>query len=321
MKYSLSNDYYLLVDRDLLIQNFSDNVASVWVKQYTGNLKKGRDLKPLIPAEIRNDVINLHKNCLIYGEHLCFEHMLIISKDKAAHISVTLSPVRIDKVKQYVQITIKNQMTDHSSMFDPKDALSKYAFFTSHRLRGPLTNIMSIAGNLNSLKDSEYEISQLKDLLKDIRDQAEILDQTIYTLNGLITKDIGQSQQRELSGQIIGTIFLIDDDPFVNKLHEKMIHNNWPHILVKSYINGENALNDLSKYTPQLIMLDINMPGINGWQVLNALEYADTDVDVIMLSSSIDPTEREKAFGFKNVKHFLTKPLLSPQLDSILPKD
>lgn len=63
-----------------------------------------------------------------------------------------------------------------------------------------------------------------------------------------------------------------------------------------------------------LIFLDINMPGMNGFQFLEAFEALCaagwTRPPVIaMLTSSPDPTDRERAFSFKSVRDYLIKPI------------
>jgi CheY-like chemotaxis protein len=60
-----------------------------------------------------------------------------------------------------------------------------------------------------------------------------------------------------------------------------------------------------------LILLDINMPGMNGWQFLDILNKMkiSKNVFVIMVTSSIDCYDKEKADTFSNVIDFMEKPI------------
>ncbi len=72
-----------------------------------------------------------------------------------------------------------------------------------------------------------------------------------------------------------------------------------------------------------LILLDINMPGMDGFAFLREFEAqrtvsaAKTPV-VVMLSSSPDPHDRERAFGFGCVRDYVTKPVSVDALQQLL---
>lgn len=70
-----------------------------------------------------------------------------------------------------------------------------------------------------------------------------------------------------------------------------------------------------------LILLDINMPGMSGFDFLRAYEAAAArqhTPSVVMLSSSADPSDRRSAEGFGSVRGFVTKPLASGQAQGLI---
>lgn len=83
--------------------------------------------------------------------------------------------------------------------------------------------------------------------------------------------------------------------------------------------------NDIEIEKPLVILLDINMPKINGFEFLDYFDTLDEkfrkNVIIYMLSSSVDPSDKEKANSHKHVKGFLTKPFKIDELDQYLKED
>ncbi len=72
---------------------------------------------------------------------------------------------------------------------------------------------------------------------------------------------------------------------------------------------------------PELILLDINMPEMDGWQFLESLiklrPNFDKETAVYIVTSSIALSDREKALSYKEVSGFLSKPLSVEKLKEI----
>jgi CheY-like chemotaxis protein len=99
---------------------------------------------------------------------------------------------------------------------------------------------------------------------------------------------------------------------------------------IDSVNNGEQALvyldqllNDIeskSIQVPQLIFLDLNMPVMNGWEFLDVFsqkKYLEvfSKTKIIVLSSTIDPSDIQKAKSYSMVVSFLSKPITKGMLD------
>jgi CheY-like chemotaxis protein len=127
---------------------------------------------------------------------------------------------------------------------------------------------------------------------------------------------------------LINDIFLIDDDGLVNFLNQEIIKDAYPEKNVRSFESATDAIETLKKLAetpdsklPQLILLDINMPVMDGWEFLEAFvqlpNNAINDCKVVMHTSSIDPRDVEKAKTFISVTDYITKPLTVQSLSKI----
>ncbi|MES2394902.1 MAG: response regulator [Bacteroidota bacterium] len=132
----------------------------------------------------------------------------------------------------------------------------------------------------------------------------------------------------------INCILLIDDNPADNEYHKIIIHeaNVCNHIQVA--IDGPKALDYIIKSgevnqfeafpKPDLIYLDINMPGMNGFEFLEEYhkleERLKAKVVIIMLTTSLNPDDKIRATNYKELKEFSNKPLTVEILHETLEK-
>ncbi len=99
-------------------------------------------------------------------------------------------------------------------------------------------------------------------------------------------------------------------------LHKRLVQKEGLHPSPQSCDNGESALklmgNTCTVDSKCILLLDINMPVMNGWELLDKLhEHDDTSrkIVVVMVTSSVDPVDRIKAQKYQNVVGFVEKPL------------
>ncbi len=126
---------------------------------------------------------------------------------------------------------------------------------------------------------------------------------------------------------MLDKILCIDDDPITLMLCKKVISKSSFSDEIITSQNGEEALhyfntikqNEDKNHYPQLIFLDLNMPVMGGWEFLDyftSAEYSDfSSTKVIVLSSTIDPEDLEKAKKYPMVIDFLSKPITQSMLE------
>lgn len=116
-------------------------------------------------------------------------------------------------------------------------------------------------------------------------------------------------------------VFLVDDDPINNLINRRLLGKTGISDRIEEFLGGADALEKISELNPDdslIIFLDINMPVLNGWEFLN--KYLETfshrNDKIIILSSSIDFLDRQKANGYAIVSGFLEKPLTLEKISS-----
>lgn len=114
-------------------------------------------------------------------------------------------------------------------------------------------------------------------------------------------------------------ILLIDDDQITNFVNETMIAKSEVPISTKAMITGTDGINFLNECLrqdedlPYAILLDINMPEMNGWEFLDEFSKLDdkitNEVKIYMVSSSQSEDDMIRAKNYPVVSDFLHKPL------------
>jgi CheY-like chemotaxis protein len=119
---------------------------------------------------------------------------------------------------------------------------------------------------------------------------------------------------------------LVDDDPTVIFLVKRLFqHEGLPDALT-TFLSPVEALTFLRKQAPlgalpQVILLDLNMPVINGWEFLEALKPLEEQLRdqclVYILTSSLAPTDTSRAKNNPLVAGLLHKPLDRHEIQAI----
>ena len=110
-------------------------------------------------------------------------------------------------------------------------------------------------------------------------------------------------------------VLIVDDDEIFVFLHEMNVADSKLSTNTLGFENGLQTYEYLNKNSKSdetyLILLDINMPEMNGWQFLDAIQTApySSRVLVAIVTSSIDYEDRVKASSYSQVIEFFEKPL------------
>ena len=122
-------------------------------------------------------------------------------------------------------------------------------------------------------------------------------------------------------------VLLVDDDNIFNFLSTKTLQQMGIANEIHTALNGREALDLLNNYftgayaTPDVILLDLNMPVLDGFGFLEAFQRLNMPnkdkITVIIVTSSNDPKDVERARQM-GITHYLTKPLSEEKLKAVL---
>ncbi|MBQ0908829.1 response regulator [Flavobacterium sp. F-328] len=127
------------------------------------------------------------------------------------------------------------------------------------------------------------------------------------------------------------SIWIVDDDPIYQIIANKIIQRSDMFSEVTTFKNGREAMNIVhqvleNKNTiPDIILLDINMPVMDGWEFMEELTAIKPQIQkefsVYIVSSSIAVEDKSKSKKYNDILGYLSKPISVNDLLLIALKD
>ena len=126
----------------------------------------------------------------------------------------------------------------------------------------------------------------------------------------------------------IKRVIMVDDDPYSHMICSKIIRRIVGDIEIVEFVSPEEGIQFIETVYREdvcecntVLLLDINMPIMNGWEFLerydHASNYLKKQFTIYLLSSSVDHRDKERAAANKYVKDFLMKPFKKEMVEAI----
>lgn len=111
-----------------------------------------------------------------------------------------------------------------------------------------------------------------------------------------------------------GTILIVDDEE--NMIHLLKVIFESVDYEVLSALSGREALEILSGTTPDVILLDIMMPEMDGWEVFRRMREDPSipEIPVVILTAKKDEIDRQMGTELLRVSGYVTKPFVRKEL-------
>lgn len=210
---------------------------------------------------------------------------------------------------------MSNEMEYIKEIEQQNKRFKEITWMHSHELRTPLIRLMSVVDSM----DIKGLSSQNQRAVQLLQESADDMDKVIgYLVRKAEAFGLEELEPERLSDEIHWEVVLVDDDMLISELAESMIQQHLPGKKVIHFENGTPLIdtlrnqmmhdNGMNKY---LVFLDINMPSMDGWQVLERISEDGMGhlLKVVMFSSSISSIDKKRALKFPFVVDFIEKPL------------
>lgn len=112
------------------------------------------------------------------------------------------------------------------------------------------------------------------------------------------------------------SVLVVDDSPMARKMLIKSLPAEWD-IDIRQAADGEEALAAYRQGGADVIFLDLNMPGLDGYGVLETLRAEGPNCLVIVVSADVQPQARERVMNMGAIA-FVQKPVDAQKLEPVL---
>jgi CheY-like chemotaxis protein len=123
-------------------------------------------------------------------------------------------------------------------------------------------------------------------------------------------------------------IWVIDDDIIYQTIIHKLIKKAGVFSAHSSFMNGKEAINTLKNtlgendFLPDIILLDINMPVMDGWEFMEEIKMIKAKINkqiiIYIVSSSIALEDKNKSKTFPDIFGYIPKPISANDLIAIV---
>jgi CheY-like chemotaxis protein len=155
---------------------------------------------------------------------------------------------------------------------------------------------------LDNLLKREYYFNLLEQI------PAEIAFTCLKTTGAIMTKRNGTH-----------TILIIEDEPDIRNFIGRVLELDGYNVLKAG--DGSAGLAILEEYSIDMILLDLRLPGLNGWAVLREIKSTPrlSKLPVVVITAHADPSYRQRVLSM-GAAQYLTKPLSVEQLSKTIAK-
>ena len=174
----------------------------------------------------------------------------------------------------------------------------------NHKLRTPLNAILGYAELLALQPGSKRDLSDVQQILQSAREMLGIIQNELAD-----PADLPGTENETETAPRSGCDLLYVEDDMVNFTLVERILEYRPKVRLMHAANGQTGVELAEAHRPKLVLLDLNLPDMDGSEVLKKLQHNPTTAQtpVVILSANATPSHIERLLT-AGAKNYLTKP-------------
>jgi len=122
---------------------------------------------------------------------------------------------------------------------------------------------------------------------------------------------------RSSTTQVHHTVLVVEDEQLMRRLLERILSSHETSVLLAA--DGEEALDIYRDHKGEInvVLLDLGLPKVSGWEVFNNLKQQNPDVCIVVASGYVEPDVKSRMHD-AGIEHFIEKPYRLDQLVATL---
>ena len=125
--------------------------------------------------------------------------------------------------------------------------------------------------------------------------------------------DSGSEQDMGNRPNTAATILIIDDSPTETHILKGIVENGGYSVITA--VNGESGIEEASHSKPDLILMDVVMPGLNGFQATRQLSRNPETAEIPIIMVTTKAQETDRAWGLRQgAREYVVKPVAAADL-------
>lgn len=259
--------------------------------------------------------------------HFNFKHRLANGQVKEVEIFATTLEVNGKPLVCSIIQDITERQEYLHTIVEQNRLIRDIAWTHAHQLRAPISKLQALIEHLSNSDEQPYISTQriqqeLMGISRQIDATLSLLAEKTSSMEDMATQipDFTKNPKSKIRKC---EALVVDDDNIMLTLHSHLLKKSELFDNPKLFNSGESALEYLAKndipWLHFVVFLDLNMPEMNGWEFIHQTRkrLRNAQMYVVIVSSSIDPYEKEMAKSYEEIIEFISKPLQLKHMEQL----
>ena len=127
-----------------------------------------------------------------------------------------------------------------------------------------------------------------------------------YKYSRVAIDEVNSKQIRILGHILMWKILIVEDNATFREMIKEILHSHFPAMKIEEEPDGSELFSKMEAFRPDIVLMDIRLPGENGLELTKKIKMIYPDVTVVILTGCDLPEYRQAAHQSK-ADHFISK--------------